>query len=700
MERQDSVMDDAGFQTYTGRRGSRRDGHLGAYEDKAEVKQTTVEATVDQREILQVFANALPGLEFLAGQAGHRDGQVQFIQHPNGDVSAHMWSMRRYQWDNIGHFSNIRKRIEGQLAGEHLKGETAYQKLRQNTLAYFRTVAKQREAATTGLDFGQAEIQQLLPESGLTKQAAPSSKKLNASVPAFAHSGQGLRLANQEPSKSDSGPQQRSLPQHVEPHSFYAIPQGSRAIENFVQPPPSPKHTRRADDPFTVNSYRPRFTQIGPEFNGGTVAGPARQPGSLRPAAGLELRHSTYGSYNSVPLPTVPDIRMPHKPLPASRTSSTEDVGLSFGSHFHPRFSGQSMPSLIPARVAGTGPGEDRRHLSIASMDSLRGKPVTPSQQAREVMRENLFKISNHAVERSLSREISRENLQNLGTATSERDQSRPPRRTVLHDPFQADEKEVYENYSSSSLSRRSESEPYNSFVPPEPVTAIYHNPDMPIGWIDSQPRKNVPLPLENPLTNSVPDIVDQSYLRSTKRVLPKFYSFNAKPRTSPSMHKSIRKPSMTSDQQLKDWWTSGSTFARQEEAYQRVKPLSEVSSTKEVASGSTFTAANRHCPTLSKPRAPTAGDILMRALIPVCENLASYVTGPERRDYWSPWTQAPEWCIDRNAGGNKSFYEDLSNPQARIGRGSRHQSIEGGIKFAGVAVPASLERRLGYTEW
>lgn len=112
MERQDSVLDDAGFQTYTSRRSSRR-GELGAYEDKPEVKQITVEAPVDQREILTVFANALPGLDFLKCQAGRLDGQVQFVQHPNGDVSAHMWSMRTYQcvYRNLGGVERVPNQV-------------------------------------------------------------------------------------------------------------------------------------------------------------------------------------------------------------------------------------------------------------------------------------------------------------------------------------------------------------------------------------------------------------------------------------------------------------------------------------------------------------------------------------------------------------------------------------------------------------
>lgn len=699
MERQDSVMDDVGFQTYTGRRNGRR-GELGAYEDKPEVKQATVEATVDQREILAVFANPLPGLEFLAGQAGWRNGQVQFIQHPNGDVSAHMWSLRSYQWDNIGHFSNIRKKIEGQLAGDHLKGETAYQKLQQNSLAYFRTIAKQREAASTGLDFGQTEIQQLLPELGQGRNLASSGKKLNASTPAFSQGAQDLRLANEEALRGDPTQQPRAVPQpavSVGTRSFYAVPQGSRVIDERVQIPLSPKHARGAEDPFATSAYPTPFVQLGPEYHGGTVAGPARQSASLGPPQPIDSRRSGYSTYNPIPLPAVPDIRVSYKPLPAARASSSEDVGHGFGSNFYPRSSMPAMPAYYPARVAGTGPETDRRHLSIASMESLRGKPVTPSQ-AREAMRENLFKISDHAVERSLSRE----NLQALSVAASEREQSQPSRRTVLHDPFRTDMSVDIANHTSPSISRRSESGDHKSALQMAPCNALFRTTGMPLRWKDDQPLKKAPLLLESILTDSVPDIVDDDYLEPVNRMNYHSYSFNSDPRASYSMQSSVKVSTRSPDQQLQDWWTSGSKFARQEEFYQSIKALSKPSISREVATPRTSTVANPHRSSPVKPEPLTNGDILTRVLIPVYENLASYVQGPfkERRDCFSRWTQAPEWCIDRGPDGNKSFYDDPGQAPALTDRGSRFSSMEGGSRFPGVAVPASLERRLRTSHW
>lgn len=684
MERNYSGLDHSGFQTYTGRRSSRR-GELCAYEDKTEVKQTTVEATVDQREILAVFANPLPGLEFLTCQAGRLDGQVQFVQHPNGDVSAHMWSKHTYQWSNIGHFSNIRKKIEGQLAGDHLKGETAYQKLKQNTLAYFRTIAKQREAAATGLDFGQTEIQQLLPEPTHGKHPEIASKRLSAASPAFLNRTQDSSLPMRCASEDASAQSQLFSQQRIEPaasHAFFIVPQGPRTADNACQPPLSPKHTRTAEDPFAINAYGPTFTRLGPEYNGGTVAGPPKQHTFNRPSFSNGAHQFAHAVYTQAAVPAAPDVRMTCKPLPSSRTPSSETVGRSFGSQSFPHSSATSISSFLPARVAGTGPDADRRHLSAISMDSLRGKPVTPLQ-AREAMRENLFKISDHAVERS----VSRENLQNLNIAAAEREQRQSSRRTVLHDPFQSDDRNEVDDFESSSISHRSDGEPQSAVMQVAPRPLAFHKPGMPPHWVDSQSAKNLPLSIEIYLTDCVADIIGEDFPIPTTRAHSNFIEFNADPRMSCTSYRSSDTSATSPNQQLNTWWTSGTKFARQEGIYQSMKAIADEAP---IALASTT------------PASSAAGDILTRVLIPVCENLASYVEGPveKRRDYWSHWVQAPEWCIDRRPNGNNSFYEDTLQPPLRMSRESRHASTEGGIRIAGVAVPASLERRLEHNRW
>ncbi|OTA23886.1 hypothetical protein BTJ68_13049 [Hortaea werneckii EXF-2000] len=181
-ERHDSAAaEGGGFQLITGRRGrkqnSKLDSQLNLYEVKPEERQKTVEAAPDTKEIYHVFGNPPPPPTHLDTNPGSVNGQLQFIQHTNGDISAHQWSSSSFEWQNIGQFSNIRKKIEGQLTSNRLKGETAYQTLQQNTLAYFRTIAKQKEADVMGLPFGPKEIHQLMPELRAMQPTAVTPKK-------------------------------------------------------------------------------------------------------------------------------------------------------------------------------------------------------------------------------------------------------------------------------------------------------------------------------------------------------------------------------------------------------------------------------------------------------------------------------------------------------------------------------------------
>jgi hypothetical protein len=83
----------------------------------------------------------LPDPIRLHEQLGKFDGQVAFIGHPNRDISAHQWSSISFQWVNIGLYSHTRRKIEGSLASDRLRGVEFV----HNTIEYFKAVAEQRE---------------------------------------------------------------------------------------------------------------------------------------------------------------------------------------------------------------------------------------------------------------------------------------------------------------------------------------------------------------------------------------------------------------------------------------------------------------------------------------------------------------------------------------------------------------------------
>src|SRR5579871_198715 len=93
----------------------------------------------------KIFGEPLPDSTFLTQNEGAFDNQIVFILHPNGDVQAHQWAARSYQWVNIGQYSYKRKRIEGQLEKEKLRGQKIGGGLPPNTIQYFLAVTKQRE---------------------------------------------------------------------------------------------------------------------------------------------------------------------------------------------------------------------------------------------------------------------------------------------------------------------------------------------------------------------------------------------------------------------------------------------------------------------------------------------------------------------------------------------------------------------------
>ena len=716
-ERQDSGGERGGFQLFTGRKGKRTGDQLSAYSDQPEERQTTVEATFDEREVYHVFGNALPAPDFIEQNVGSKNGELKFVQHPNGDVSAHQWSETRYIWENIGQFSNIRKKIEGQLGSDRLKGETAYQTLQQNTLAYFRIIAKQREAGVMGSPFGTKDIQAALPDS------RPTSASVN--VPAK--------------TTVDPAPQQISLAPDVQtksarhelPASEYAgrynaaafaydgytglggygglrYDQNNYDMQYVPTGPRATQHQRNAAamagqmyDPFyAASSYHDVYGSHG-----------MAQPGYRRLSAGYGYRAGVAErpqlNYDLHYPPTSHVAQAPQKvgavvdeeswprlqprqtsradqdhaqnlikreeestnmasPLQAINTElrARKQYGLDAA---QPSRSHDTSTQDLAGRSSETGgvPTRSRGHGTPVAVPQL--KTFTPLS-TRNSMRDHLLRLGDQAKNRSLSHANLRSVMYGPFQASSS------PTSTKIAEQTQDDESpRVYRTVANPSGILPTPKQTRQDDTPIKPFTPT-------VGA-----RRTANTSAAMVLKEVSPEYADMSssYNASFSQAQPTPQDFKRpffdQTTTAADWSQALSKPPTSKkgiDDELKDWWTSGNTFQRHEDFYRSLKPSTNDPTTQ----NSPATLAPIGTPA-KKPLPPLSStdDPMTRLLIPVLENLASYVQGPaeKRQDYFSRWSQPAEWCIDRSPNGNNSFFDsEWGQPPARIGRDARYRPL------------------------
>ena len=731
-ERRDSqFLESDDFQLFLGRRKSRP--AVPTFDDKPSAQNATVEATFNKRDITEVFGNELPRSGFMDGNPGTVDGQLQFIQHPNGDVSAHQWSSSRFGWENIGQFSNIRKKIEGQLAADRLKGETAWQSLQQNTLAYFRTVAKQREADVMRLPFGVKEIAACLPDTRVPSAAPTGPRRITSKVemperpetmmpredfqsarPSISHRESSAAV----PAKSTSD----SLPQHQRPPS-QLNPRFDPTL-NFT-PTPS-EHVR--ENHFTSTNpsgaaYLPRVTAYDPSLY--------YHPG-LQNMPHAYVRKMTWMALQQQPPHAWPGIKSGYDYYKEQRTRDKE-THQQTREQFAQSVTQQARQQSNPRRqVQAHFPSSNYQALPIDIQShhalSATGDSTASAEQkaattldTRTAMREHVMKMGEHAKERTKSQA-------NIG-------------RTVLYDPFQDQDQKKH----IPSEPAKQEALAVSNFQ----GEALGHFTSLGLSMIpglgafssngqDPFPTALVPsvkLPREDAFVGvaqyrSLPsqtsglsecDLRDSSPDREWG---PRSLDHSQEP-PMPINHTPFLKQWDT--EQLDEWLWSGNKFARQEDFHQRIMATDAVptrrthstsANTNPIAPPSRFkpqpptVPAQSQSAYISSP-SPKSNILTNRLLVPVLENLASYVQGPveKRRDYFCPWVKAPDWAIDRSANGNDSFFDSQwGQPPARVGRDPRYQPLPRGldVRFGNfdapmgghtVAMPMpGLDRRFGYS--
>lgn len=681
MDRHDSNLTDQGFQIFQ-RRKNRRHGDLNAYEDKPEERQTTVEAAVDERKIYNVFGNALPGPDYIEANPGAHNGEIKFIQHPNGDVSARQWSAERFTWDNIGQFSNIRKKLEGQLAADRLKGETGYQASQKNTLIYFRIIAKQREANAMGRSFGAKEVNDAIPEPKAELSAAPTGLKESVSEGNPPEHSQGEKVARASPWNLDDyhsthNPEPTPVPPSFTSHQ--PVPPVLGGIAYPLSTAYTPNHLRQEDPFYSNNSWQRIYGSQAPYSNvvhgqSNLAPHPTQATPSVQRPQGLN-----YGFH-------FPQIDLHNQGLPnASPFSGGNGAAKTGARQWQQSFGAQPIAPTSQGRpqyrTTGTVISSTDSDSTIATAatrptgDAMRSiKPVTPLEN-RSALRDNLWKQAEAAKERSLSqgnilsRTVLYDPLQNSSPMTKVKPQedsmkqdisptlNRHTSRKALQHPLSIDQ-------SSSWLQPR--------MIPPQPMKSASPESTTAQNLHDSSPDRNTSsqqLAYQAPVMSSPADM----QLTPQNFTGPFFTG-----EQSHSGYNSCAKDQKTYDEQLADWWTSGQKFARQEEFYRSVTSTADRKHSTSITNSPAHLTPIGHAPTAVKYtiHKPEYNETTNRLLIPVLENLSSYVQGPpeKRRDYFSQWTQPPEWCIDRSETGNHSFFnKDWGTPPARVGRDPRY---------------------------
>jgi hypothetical protein len=729
MERQDSALTEHGFQVFQRRRNRKNFGDLNPYEDKPDERQTTVEATFDAREIYNVFGNALPGPGVMDGSEGHKDGEVRFVQHPTGDVFAHQWSAERFCWDNIGQFSNHRKKVEGQLAADRLKGETAYQSLQRNTLVYFRLIAKQREANVMNIPFGAKDIYAAIPEPRTELSAAPTGLKENAHETGVREPAQ-ARATTDKPSWTQSDKRTTSELEPAAPLQPSLLSQygqyGHRAERSNFNPS-YVQYDGRHDDPFYSANSNQQIYGSYPSHPNTYYRQPTAPPQSTQADPTSQKPHGLNRDFYFPQMTAaIRNYQTTEFTSPFHKVENFAKQGMeqwqqqTYGTQ-HLAATSQNRPQYHTAGTlvsSNSSEATTRPTVTQIVTETSRPKPVTPLEN-RSAIRDNLWKQAEAARERSLSQ----------GSILS---------RTVLYDPIQSQlsatkgqpNRDPVKQAISPTLNRHA---PRKILQPPPPSTEpsssrLWSIPLMPAPTPHlPKPTSPVSTVLQN-LQDSSPDPYPrkQSYSYQApiittapdSQVTPQ--NFNGPFFTTDSTVPSAPVDQKTYDEQLHDWWTSGRKFSRQEEFYRSV-----TSSTTRKESTNTLNSPPAHPTPISRPsrnlaatkfsQDPSSNIDTTRLLIPVLENLASYVQGPveKRRDYFCQWTQPPEWCIDRSETGNHSFFDkNWGTPPARVGRDPRYSRSpwpdertplrgrfggSGGVSLGGSGGGGYVDRRFGF---
>jgi hypothetical protein len=645
--------DDGDFQLVSSKKtkpSSRPAIGLNAHEVKVDDKAIAV--SINRQEINEVFGNNLPPLTHFQGNVGDKDGQVGFAIHPNGDISAQQWSQSDYQWFNIGQFSNSRRRTEGTLASHRLKGENELHSILQHSPCYFRAVAKQHEASAMKLPFGSKELQAYMPKVSLDRAA---------------------RKVAITPSASET--QIRSESEHPLPEKRHRTRTSSLgpALESWAQGYDSRVRSKHESSTAPTVAPAPIDLSVFREFRPLATSTSTMPNSTLNssPYSLTALNNLSFGAFSTDKNhgPADNTFRLPASSEPAPMRPNRNEFS-QYSNSFLPK----SVPQTVTSQLQAPVP-----NLNFSTfLEKTQPQAAPPSQSTPSAQR-NFTKAS---LEKILNAASSRNSITNTNTGTGTR--------TVLHDPFQSQsssiptmtEQESGVKHHDITWSRTPIGEPTSSFV--GQASSSTSSDVIPFDHLDSEPDFAPKFRTMETIDINLPHMTTEELAMYSR---PSPQNFNG-----PFFMESPDVPSeagrKSHEQELHDWFYSGLSIAeRQNEHFEYIKTAhnQRPTVTQPVAiPGPIGTPPVRSMSSKNWEPEPF-NEVTTRLFLSMHESLSQYTQGPleQRRGHLAPFCNPPEWCIDKSANGNNSFFgEDWSQPPERISRDARYRPLPFESKF------------------
>jgi hypothetical protein len=643
--------DDRDFQLVTGKRtkpASRPAIGLNAYEVKVDDKSSAIAVSFNRQEISEVFGNNLPPLSYFQGNVGNKDGQVGFAMQPNGDISAQQWSKSAYQWFNIGHFSNSRRRTEGTLASHRLKDENELHSLLQHSLCYFRAVAKQHEASSMNLPFGSKELQAYMPKIPIDRIARKVAVTPSAAeTPTRAESEHQLPEKRQQARTSSLGPK----------------------LEAWVQDQDSRVRSKHEFSTAPAVAPSPIDLSVFREFRP-LVAATSAVPTSTFSSSsqGLSaLNNLSFGAFSAGKnYDAVDNSFVSPGPQESASTRPVTNEFSPYLSSFLPKVAPQTVTSHLHAPV----PSLDLSTFLKKTQPYTASPGQTTVSTQRNFTKACLDKIFNAATSRSLK----------TGAGT----------RTVLHDPFQSQspsmpavaKQELDLKHHDIAWSSTPIGEATSDFI--GQASSPTESDDIPFDSRDSEPDFTPKSRTMEFIDINLPHMTTEELAIYSR---PSPQNFNG-PFFMGSPDVPCEASRKSHEQELHDWFYSGLTIAeRQDDHFRYIKTAHNqagINTQSMTNLGPIGTPPVRSMSSKSRESEPF-NETTTRLFLSMHETLSQYTRGPpeQRRGYLAPFYDPPEWCIDKSANGNNSFFgEDWSQPPERISRDSRYRPLPYESKF------------------